>query len=186
VPRSLITTEPEQIRAFAAEVGGADRLVYKALHAALVTEEDKVKLVYTSRLTEVDLDRLCQSDGVRLCPHLVQEWVDKSFDVRLVTVGERCFGVAIHASTEQARVDWRSAYGDITYSVCDVPPPVRKSVLRFLREFGLRFGAFDFAVDDAGRWWWLECNASGRWGWLVDETGLPIADAIAEELLATT
>jgi len=32
-------------------------------------------------------------------------------------------------------------------------------------------------------WWFLECNPVGQWGWLVEETGLPIADAIADELV---
>jgi hypothetical protein len=30
----------------------------------------------------------------------------------------------------------------------------------------------------------LEANASGMWGWLAEECGLPIAEAIAEELIA--
>ena len=68
---------------------------------------------------------------------------------------------------------------------CETPPTVREGVLRFLREFGLRFGAFDFSVDSDGQWWFLECNPAGQWGWLVEETGVPIADAIADELLAT-
>jgi hypothetical protein len=61
---------------------------------------------------------------------------------------------------------------------------VRAGVRRFMHEFGLSFGAFDFSVDVAGQWWFLECNPAGQWGWLAEETGLPIADAIADELLA--
>ncbi|MGH3885471.1 MAG: hypothetical protein ACRDSZ_02705, partial [Pseudonocardiaceae bacterium] len=29
----------------------------------------------------------------------------------------------------------------------------------------------------------LECNPAGQWGWLAEETGLPIAEAIADELV---
>jgi ATP-grasp ribosomal peptide maturase len=183
VPRSLITNDPEQVRAFAAEVGPGG-LVYKALHAAPVAEENDVKLVYTSRMTEADLDRL-DDGGLRVCPHLVQEWIDKAFDVRLTVVGEHCFPVAVHARTEQARVDWRSGYDDLTYRRCDLPADVRSGALAYLRRFGLTFGAFDFSVDASGRFWFLECNPAAEWGWLVDETDAPIADAIADELLAT-
>jgi hypothetical protein len=30
----------------------------------------------------------------------------------------------------------------------------------------------------------LEGNPAGQWEWLAEETGLPIADAIADELVA--
>ncbi|MGI9001101.1 MAG: hypothetical protein ACR2GH_05490 [Pseudonocardia sp.] len=63
------------------------------------------------------------------------------------------------------------------------PAPVRHGVVAYLRTFGLTFGAFDFSVTPDGRWWFLECNPAGQWGWLADETGLPIAEAIADELV---
>ncbi|HSV65482.1 MAG TPA: hypothetical protein VLJ59_06180 [Mycobacteriales bacterium] len=48
----------------------------------------------------------------------------------------------------------------------------------------LTFAAFDFTVDRDGVWWFLEANANGMWAWIQDKTGLPIAAAIADELLA--
>ena len=29
----------------------------------------------------------------------------------------------------------------------------------------------------------LECNPAGQWGWIAEQTGLPIAEAIADELV---
>ncbi|MEU3896638.1 MvdC/MvdD family ATP grasp protein [Streptomyces sp. NPDC045251] len=49
-------------------------------------------------------------------------------------------------------------------------------------DFGLVFGAFDFAIDREGRWWFLECNPSGQWYWLEHETGLPMLAAMADLL----
>lgn len=114
---------------------------------------------------------------------MIQEWVPKDHDVRLTVVGERCFAVAVHATSPQGRIDWRSRYDELTYRACDTPPAVRAGVVRYLCEFGLGFGAFDFSVTPDGAWWFLECNPAGQWGWLVDETDLPIADAIADELV---
>jgi hypothetical protein len=65
------------------------------------------------------------------------------------------------------------------------PRHVAVGVQRFLAEFGLTFGAFDFIVHaGTGEWYLLECNAAGQWGWLAEECDLPIAQAIAEELMA--
>jgi D-alanine-D-alanine ligase-like ATP-grasp enzyme len=51
---------------------------------------------------------------------------------------------------------------------------------------GLAFGAFDFVVTPDNEWVVLECNPEGQWGWIEENTGLPIADAIAKYLLTRT
>lgn len=177
VPKTLVTDDPARARRFLADVGEA---VYKTLSGAVVTEGDELKLIYTTRVTVADVD----DAAVRQCLHQFQAWVPKSHDVRLTAVGDRCFAVAVHAGSPEAVVDWRSRYGDLTYHVCPVPADVRDGVLGYLRTFGLTFGAFDFSVDPAGRWWMLECNPAGQWGWLVDETGIPVADALADLLVS--
>ena len=179
VPRSLVTNVSTAVRNFAVEVGGA--LVYKSLSTGVVTEQDEVRIIYTSRLTADDLD----DNTIALCCHLFQEWIPKNFDVRLTVVGEQCFAVAVHTGSPEAQVDWRRKYDELRYEVCETPDEVRCGVVAYLRAFGLTFGAFDFAVTHDGRWWFLECNPAGQWGWLVEETGLPIAEAIADELVRT-
>jgi glutathione synthase/RimK-type ligase-like ATP-grasp enzyme len=177
VPRSLVTNVGARAREFAAEIGGA--LVYKSLSTGVVTEQDEVRIIYTTRLTADDLD-----DGaIGLCCHLFQEWIPKVFDVRLTVVGDRCFAVAVHADSSEAEVDWRCRYDHLRYEVCQTPGEVRRGVQAYLRELGLTFGAFDFSVTPDGRWWFLECNPAGQWGWIAEETGLPIAEAIVDELV---
>jgi ATP-grasp ribosomal peptide maturase len=177
VPRSLVTNVGAQARKFAAEVG--EGIVYKSLAPGVVTERDEVRIIYTSRVTVGDLD-----DGaIGLCCHLFQEWIPKAFDVRLTVVGDRFFAVAIHADSPNAQVDWRCRYEDLRYEVCETPDEVRCGVVAYLRAFGLTFGAFDFSVTPDGRWWFLECNPAGQWGWLAEKTRLPIAEAIADELV---
>ncbi|WP_329091666.1 hypothetical protein [Streptosporangium sp. NBC_01469] len=53
-----------------------------------------------------------------------------------------------------------------------------------MRDLGLRFGALNFVVDHEGRYWFLEVNPCGQWDWNQAATGLPISDAIADELPA--
>ncbi|MGQ0776567.1 MAG: hypothetical protein ACT4NY_19430 [Pseudonocardiales bacterium] len=177
VPRSLVTNIGAQVREFAAEIGGT--FVYKSLSTGVVAERDEVRIIYTSRLIADELD----DEVIALCCHLFQEWVPKVFDVRLTVVGDQCFAVAVRAGSPEAEVDWRSRYDDLRYEVYPTPDQVRYEVLAYLRTFGLVFGAFDFSVTPDGRWWFLECNPAGQWGWLAEETGLPIAEAIADELV---
>jgi glutathione synthase/RimK-type ligase-like ATP-grasp enzyme len=180
VPPSLVTNVGSAARKFAAEIGGP--VVYKSLTTGVITEQDELRIIYTSLLDADELDD-SNDTAIALCPILLQQWVPKAFDVRLTVVGDQCFAVAVHAGSPEAHVDWRSRYGDLTYQVCSTPAEVRVGVLAYLRKFGLTFGVFDFSVTPDNCWWFLECNPAGQWGWLAEVTGLPIAEALADELL---
>jgi ATP-grasp ribosomal peptide maturase len=177
VPRSIVTNVGTEARQFAEQVGG--NLVYKSLSTGVVTDQNQARIIYTTRLTAGDLD----DRSIGLCCHLFQEWVPKEFDVRLTVIGDRRYAVAVHAHSPEAEVDWRSHYAGLSYRVCETPIAVRRDVITYLRTFGLSFGAFDFSVTPDGRWWFLECNPAGQWGWIAEEIGLPIAEAIADELM---
>ncbi|MDP9794725.1 D-alanine-D-alanine ligase-like ATP-grasp enzyme [Catenuloplanes nepalensis] len=58
-------------------------------------------------------------------------------------------------------------------------------VRRFLAMRRLRFAALDFIVTPDGDHVFLEANPNGQWAWIEDETGLPIAAAVADALEGT-
>jgi len=51
-----------------------------------------------------------------------------------------------------------------------------------MEELGLKFGAFDFIVNN-GEYFFLEVNSNGQWGWLEKTLRLSISDAIIDFLL---
>jgi glutathione synthase/RimK-type ligase-like ATP-grasp enzyme len=46
----------------------------------------------------------------------------------------------------------------------------------------VRFAAIDLIVTPNNDYTFLDANPSGQWAWIEDETGLPIAAAIADAL----
>lgn len=114
--------------------------------------------------------------------HILQELVPKQHEVRLTVVDGHFFAARIDAASEAARIDWRSDYYSISYSAMETPAGIRSPVRALLQSLGLRFGALDLIVDPDGQWWFLECNPNGQWAWIEEETGLPIAAAIADAL----
>lgn len=187
VPPSLVTNNGAAARKFAAEVG--DALIYKSLSSGVVSEENELRIIYTTLLAPGDLDER-NDPAIQLCPILLQRWIPKRFDVRLTAVADQMYAVAVHTESREATVDWRCRYDQLSYEVCPVPDQVRAGVGAYLRRFGLTFGAFDFSVgpgpDGPETWWYLECNPAGRWSWIAEETGLPIADALAAELVSAS
>ncbi|MFH8337722.1 ATP-grasp ribosomal peptide maturase [Streptomyces sp. AM6-12] len=177
IPATLITNRPADVQKFAAQIGGP--VVCKPVSSPVLIEEGRLKSVYTRRLTEADLIDL---RGVSVTAHLFQAWVDKAYEVRLTVVGKQLFAAAIHAESDAAHEDWRSDYGSLTYTTSAVPDAVAKGMLALMDRLQLRYGAADFVVGPDGRWTFLEVNPCGQWDWIQGATGLPIAEAIADEL----
>ncbi|MGH3821564.1 MAG: ATP-grasp ribosomal peptide maturase [Pseudonocardiaceae bacterium] len=176
VPRTLITNDTVHVQEFAEQLSRP--MLYKPLSAPSVLTGGELRLIYA---TQVDINSLQEGD-ISLTAHLFQEWIPKEYDVRLTVVGDQFFAVAIHASSDQARVDWRSDYDALKYEPIDTPEDVRYSINTLLERLGLPFGAFDFTVTPDGRWWFLELNPNGQWGWIEDCTDLPITTAVADLL----
>ncbi|MCY0961490.1 ATP-grasp ribosomal peptide maturase [Streptomyces sp. H27-H5] len=181
IPSTLITNRPDAVRQFAAEMPGP--LVSKPVASPVLIEDDQLKTVYTRRLAPADLDDL---RGIETTAHLFQAWVDKSHEIRLTVVGKRLFAAAIHAGSDAGHEDWRADYGSLTYTATTVPDDVAAGMLRLMDRLGLRYGAADFVVTPAGEHLFLEVNPCGQWDWIQGATGLPIAEAIADDLEGVT
>src|SRR5690606_29919546 len=137
----------------------------------VVLESGGITVAHTRSLTADDLTDL---SGVDVTTHLFQELVAKAYDVRLTAVGRRLFATKIESSTAAAREDWRNDLDRLGYRAIEVPAAVERATHRYLDAFGLAYAAFDFAVDFDGRWWFLEANPGGQYGWLQAATGVPI------------
>ncbi|MFJ5850426.1 hypothetical protein [Streptomyces sp. NPDC092903] len=102
--------------------------------------------------------------------------------MRLTVVGRRMFAAAIHAGSSAAHEDWRSDYGSLTYTTTTVPHDVATGMLALMDRLQLRYGAADFVVGGNGEWTFLEVNPCGQWDWIQGTTGLPIVEALANDL----
>ncbi|MGI9002395.1 MAG: ATP-grasp ribosomal peptide maturase [Pseudonocardia sp.] len=175
VPRTLVTNDPDRARAFVADVGLA---VCKAFSGSGVYYDEGFRQVFCSLVGPEQ----CDDPRISRTMHLFQAWVPKDYDVRLTVVDGQFFAARIDGTSEAAHRDWRSDYSALSYQAVPTPTFVRSRVTALLDRLGLRFGALDFVVAPDGEWWFLECNPNGQWAWIEDETGMPIASAIADAL----
>ncbi|WP_406497499.1 ATP-grasp ribosomal peptide maturase [Streptomyces sp. NBC_01604] len=174
VPATLITTFPQAAREF------ADRypdLVVKPVSGA--HPQDPPRAVPTSRVAP-DTD----FSAVAFGPTLLQRRVAKRADIRLTVVGERMLAArkAVAEDADPDAVDVRFAPSTASWCPVEVPPRVAAAVRAYVSDAELAYGAFDFAEDADGMWWFLECNQSGQFGFVEVDTGQPIALSVAEWL----
>ncbi|MGW3210051.1 ATP-grasp ribosomal peptide maturase [Streptomyces sp. NPDC001135] len=174
VPATLITTFPQAAREFAERFPD---LVVKPVSGAHPQEPPRA--VPTSRVPP-DTD----FSAVAFGPTLLQRRITKRADIRLTVVGDTL--LAAHKPTDPDAhpddVDVRFAPQVSPWLPAEVPPRVAEGVRRYMRGAELAYGAFDFAEDADGIWWFLECNQSGQFGFVEMDTGQPISATIAKWL----
>ncbi|MEU1466045.1 ATP-grasp ribosomal peptide maturase [Streptomyces sp. NPDC005727] len=173
-PPTLITTDPQAAKEFC--TAQRDGAIYKTLWTSPYPDaEGRARTVWVSVVDPDDI-----TDAVSVCPHLFQAKVVKEFDVRLTAVGDKLFAVRI--DIDGSHLDWRKDYSQLRYATVPVPADVVGGIGAYLREFGLEYGAFDFAVTSGGHWTFLECNPNGQWAWFPEDIREPIAQALADQL----
>lgn len=179
VPSTLVTTDAIAARAFSEQHAG--KVVVKGLDAPHVEDEDgSGRFLFTTRLTDIP----SALDGLEQAPLIFQEEVVPKRDVRVTVVGNAVF--AASPVGPLAHVDWRALHDPPLFASTDLPPETAEMAIELVRRLGLVFGAVDLLQDDAGSYWFLELNPNGEWGWLQKRAGLPIAEAIARELIDTS
>lgn len=170
VPDTMVTSDPMAAKRFVKDHGPA---LYKPLSTPLYRVDGVSCTVEVGEVTADQLD-----ERVAGTVHLFQGLVDKVADVRVTAIGDQVFPVRI----DSGLLDWRTDYTKLSYGVVKPPDGLEAALKRYLAHFGLVFGAFDFAIDRDGAWWFLECNPSGQWAWLEPPTGLPMVSAMADLL----
>ncbi|MEU1201807.1 ATP-grasp ribosomal peptide maturase [Streptomyces sp. NPDC005813] len=167
VPATIITTAPKVAKQFVEEY--RDVVVKSA--SGPPPGEPPVALPTTLVGPGADFT------GVAAGPALLQQYIPKRADIRLTGVGTRLF--AARKATVPGQVDGRFGETGHTWETTAVPERIARSVHDYLAFTGLAYAAFDFAEDEDGVWWFLECNQGGQFGFVELESGQPIAEEVA-------
>lgn len=176
LPPTLVTTDPDEFLDFWDRHEG--RVITKPLQRSWLVRGDESYARMAEPATTVDV---AAAESMRLCPLIVQAYVDKRVELRVTVVGTHVFAAEIHSQAgNHTRLDWR-CYDASTarFAVHTLPADVERRCLRLVAELGLRYGAIDLIVTPDGRYVFLEINPSGQWLWIEDATGLPISAALA-------
>lgn len=181
VPRTLMTNDPEAVRAFAASC--PEGVVTKMMSSFAVYDEQGLEqVVFTTPLEASDLEDL---EGLDLCPMTFQERLSKALELRVTVVGDRVMAASIDSQRlSGARNDWRREGLTLidSWQPYTLPEQTEQQVLRLMEALGLNYGALDFIVTPDGRHVFLEVNPAGEFMWLTRRPGLPIAEALADVL----
>jgi hypothetical protein len=163
VPRTLIATHGSAVESWMTPGG---QHIYKAFKAPF---RPGGVIVPATRVTPQEVP------GELLAASMFQPLVH-GVPIRATVVGDGIFAVRVEGDFA---VDWRPTQTEAVLTPVVVPVEAHRGIHSLMRLWGLTYGAFDFIADGDGRWWFLENNCAGQFGFVELKTGLGIAGAIA-------
>lgn len=183
VPDTRITNDPAKIRVLFKEWGG--QMVAKLVGGQLPSQQDEDPyVIHTILLEEEDLE---QDVAFSACPAIYQRRIPKDYELRVTVVGDEIFTCRQDSQgTRDGLVDWRAAgFKAVPHSEFELDEQTAELCLAITRHFGLEMAGIDLAVTPDGQIVFFEINAQGQWAWVQEQTGMPIAAAIARGLVGS-
>lgn len=175
IPETVITNDPKEAWQLAKKHG--NRLVAKALYSPLIEEPNEDYFVFTNEITTADLT---PEEEIKISPSIFQQCLNPKIDYRVTVVGETVFPVRVECQNQEcSHIDWRVEKSDLRFIACNLPSEVEELCRRYVKANGLVFGAMDL-VEYNGRFFFLEINPNGEWGWLQKPNNIPIAEALCD------
>jgi glutathione synthase/RimK-type ligase-like ATP-grasp enzyme len=180
-PRTIVTNDPSEAAAFFDACG--KQMVYKLLYPLQWEDSDRIAYgVYTTLITPEAL--AAHLESVRVAPCQFQELIPKHYELRLNVVGEHVWAAAIYSQeADHTRLDYRYDTEGCRHAPAAIPRALEETCLTLARRMGLRMCNIDLIVTPEGDYVFLEVNPNGQWAWIEDYTGLPLTQALVDELL---
>lgn len=173
VPRTLVTNDPGEARAFIDEIG-VDRTVYKTFLAS----EHCWRETRILRPEEIGL-----LDRLPLAPVIFQEYVPADADIRVTVFGPRIFAAAITPAPGGYQVDYRMDMEGARFTSTELPEAILGRLRMLMDRLGLVYGAIDLRRTPDGEYVFLEINPAGEWRFIEQRTGQPLTRAMADLLI---
>lgn len=177
IPDTIISDVPSQVKSFYDSHDG--EIVAKTLRTQYVPGNKGEDVLF--RTQDVSYGDL-SSPGFFSCPCIVQEKIERAFEVRVVAIGRKLFAFKI--SSANAGTDLRSArLEELEHASYQLSSNLKEKVCDLLSEFNLAFSSMDFLVTKSGREVFLELNPNGQWLWLEYATGVPLVNNFCDLLM---
>jgi glutathione synthase/RimK-type ligase-like ATP-grasp enzyme len=181
VPPTLITNDANELFRFHQEHGG--ELISKLPGPAAYWLDEKVVVRHTLSMTRSD--RAYAMSSLRYSPMIFQPRVAKALDVRITVVGGSVFAAEIHSQRNgRAAIDCRLDSDHTPHHPHELPNEVAAACVALTRQLDLLYSTIDLIVTPNGEYLFLELNPNGQYLWIEKITGLPISEAIVDQLLS--
>jgi len=160
-PDTLITTDPDAVRAFRTRHRD---VIFKSISGV------------RSIVTRLPPEAMRSLDDVQHCPTQFQAYVP-GVDYRVHVVAKAWFACRIVSSADDYR--YAGSFGRPSITASTLPDAIAASIRNMVRSMGLLVAGVDLRLHPDGTWYCFEVNPSPAFSYFESETGQPIAETIA-------
>lgn len=183
IPRTIVTNDPGLAREFVKSLRDEGKEIsIKRLANSRMSFPFEFSF-WNRRIPDNLLEEVCSA--VKAAPTMLQEYVQKKVELRVVMIGDQHFCSIIHSQeTRNSNEDWREGqFEGLRQERGELPNSIAQMCKALLQQLNLVFGAFDFIVTPDDRYVFLEVNPTGQWLWMETELNFPISATFADMLI---
>ena len=180
IPETLITTEKSALVNFFQQHAP---IISKDLRAPVNIRTARKQVIASGvkQVTQSMIDHLASS----FAPILLQQYVEKQFELRVFVVGEKLFPMAIFSQRDpKTKVDYRN-YNTKRPNRCvpvNLPKEITSKIWAFMEAVNMNTGSIDIIVTPDNEYYFLEINPMGQFHWLSQNCNYQIEKEIAKIL----
>ena len=159
-------------------ISSCTNYIVKSLDTALFYIDSQELFTYSSIVNGEEL----LDANIKDAPIILQECLEDKQDLRVTVVGDKLFSISITNKGKNIYGDWRKiSKNDLVYKEINLPKDIATKILKLMKQLGLVFVGVDLAVMD-NKYYFIEVNPTGEWGWLSSGSDIPVDKAIVDEL----
>lgn len=174
IPDSLATNNPIKI---IENFSDYEKIICKSVDTLMFEENKKEAFCYSTPISLKAID----ASSIKKIPAFYQYNLSPKIDYRITVVGDITFSVQIVNDGNGVEGDWRLLKDSVQFVEANLPKTIKEMCILITKSLGLKFGAIDLAYHK-GKFYFIELNPTGEWGWLVEAVNLPIHTSITNLL----
>lgn len=169
IPETIVTSDPAEARKF---IDTHNKVICKAL---MGTEKNWRP---TQHVTE---ELVAKLDHVTVCPVIFQEYISGNEDYRIIVIDDFIESVAFDMKHSRYPDDVSVDLLNRCWQA-EIPEKLKIKLKIYMEHLGLRYGAFDFRLNEQGEFVFFEVNPAGEFLYLDQRANTQIAAAMATAL----
>ena len=179
VPATIITNSKVEVKKF--------KKTYQTIIAKCVNDSTFIRHNGDSygQYTEIIENALIDQLPEYFIPNIVQQCLDKHYDIRCFYLDEKIYSMAILMFNKtENNIDYRKDYlkNNIRYLPFKLPKTIEKKLILYMKAINLNTGSIDIVKTTDNQYYFIEVNPSGQYGMLSTSCNYYLDEKIANYL----
>jgi glutathione synthase/RimK-type ligase-like ATP-grasp enzyme len=175
------SSKPYQMKLIAEFFMVPDTCITNSVPQVMAFKEEKEQIIYKSASSIRSIVKTVENENtlerIRYCPTMFQQRLEGT-NYRVHVVNEEVYAVKVDSETVDYRYSRREG-GETVLQAIELDESITSKCIALAKQLRLTFAGIDLFLSNEGEWYCFEVNPSPGFSYFENETGQPIAKAVA-------